>query len=198
MRLVGIHKNSPVSVTKLTHGLRVSFISSHLTENKLFPVNPRAITGPPKMSLLLESKSMPGLIIKPWLILVMYTDDLRWNITSNQQVQMIIPNINWIVSQPNVTPRQILYCTTDSISVDLIFQENFPTNIQVWNRLNNRNECQQKGVIWVTYLCCDSNPYTRSGTSAIRRSSVPPRAWLRRTANWSQPETVAKSKAATP
>ena len=70
MRRLGIHKNFPVSGTKLTLGLRVGFISSHLTVNKLLPVNPRAITGPPKMSLLLEAKSMPALIIKPRLILV--------------------------------------------------------------------------------------------------------------------------------
>ena len=39
---VGIHKNISVSGTKLTLGLRVGFISSHLTVDKLFPVNPRA------------------------------------------------------------------------------------------------------------------------------------------------------------
>ena len=39
---------------------------------------------------------------------------------------------------------------------------------------------------------------TRSGTSVIRRSSVPPRAWVGPITNWSQPDTVAKSKAATP
>ena len=51
-------------------------MSSHLTVNKLFPVNPSTITGPPKMSLLLEAKSMPALIIKPRLILAAHTDDL--------------------------------------------------------------------------------------------------------------------------
>ena len=53
-----------VSLTKLTLGLRVGFISSHLTADKLFLVNSRAITGPPDMSLLLEAKSTPALIIK--------------------------------------------------------------------------------------------------------------------------------------
>ena len=77
MRRLGIHKNIPVSGNKLTLGLRVGFsISSHLTVNKLFPVNLRAITGPTKMSLLLEAKSMPALIIKPRLILVSHSDDL--------------------------------------------------------------------------------------------------------------------------
>ena len=85
MRRLGIHKNIPVSGTKLTLGLRVGFISSHLKVNKLFPVNPRVITGPPKMNLLLEAKSMIALIIKPWLILVAHTDDLGWNKVSKQQ-----------------------------------------------------------------------------------------------------------------
>ena len=49
MRRLGIHKNIPVSGTKVTLGLRVGFIRSHLTVDKLFPVNPRAIAGPSKM-----------------------------------------------------------------------------------------------------------------------------------------------------
>ena len=85
MRGLDIHKNSPVSVTKLKLSLRVGFISSHLAANKLFPVNRREIKGPPKMSLLLKAKSMPALVIKPRLILVTRTDDLGWNIRSNQQ-----------------------------------------------------------------------------------------------------------------
>ena len=47
-----------------------------MTADKLYPVNPRAITGPPKMRILLEAKSIPALIIKPRLILVSHTDDL--------------------------------------------------------------------------------------------------------------------------
>ena len=65
--------------------LRVGSIRSHLTADKHFPVNQRAITCSPKMSLLLEVKSTPALIIKPTLILVTHTDDLGWYITSNQQ-----------------------------------------------------------------------------------------------------------------
>ena len=76
MRGLGFHKNIPVSGTKLTINLRVVFISSHLTADKFFPVNPRAITGPPKMSLLLEARSTPALIIKPSVVLVVHTDDL--------------------------------------------------------------------------------------------------------------------------
>ena len=69
MRRLGIHKNIPGSGTKLTLGLRVGFIGSHLTVDKLIPDNPRAITGPPNMSFLLEAKSVPALIIKPRFIL---------------------------------------------------------------------------------------------------------------------------------
>ena len=75
MRGLNIHKYSPVSFTKLTPGPRVGF-SSHLTADKLFPVNPRAITGPSKLSLLLEVKSMPALIIKQRLILVPHMNRL--------------------------------------------------------------------------------------------------------------------------
>ena len=82
MRRLGIRKNIHVSGTKLTLGLRVGFISSHLTVDKLFPVNLRAITGPPKMNLLLEAESMPALIIKTRLVLVAHIDDLGWNKTS--------------------------------------------------------------------------------------------------------------------
>ena len=85
MRGLDIHKASTVSVTKLTIGIQVGFISSHLSMNKLFPVNQRGIMGPPKISLLLEVKNMPALIIKPKLILVTHTDDLCWNITSTSR-----------------------------------------------------------------------------------------------------------------
>ena len=113
-----IHMNSPVSITELILGLWVGFISSHLTVNKLYPVNPRAITGPLKMSLLLEAKSIPALIIKLRLILVMHTDDLGWNTTSNQQGQMIVQNFNSIISKQNAMTGQNLYCTADCIPVD--------------------------------------------------------------------------------
>ena len=39
---------------------------------------------------------------------------------------------------------------------------------------------------------------TRSGTSVIRRSRVPPHAWVGPITSWSQPDTVAKSRAAIP
>ena len=159
MRGLDIHKNSPVSVTKLTLGIWVGFINSHLTANKLFPVNLRAITSPPNMSLLVGAKSMPALIIKPRLIRVTHTDHVGWNMTSNQHGLMFVQNLNRIDSKPNVTPGQILYCTPDFIPDDLMFEENFPTNTQVWNRLSHRNVCRQRGVIWVTYRCYNSNQH---------------------------------------
>ena len=96
--------------------------------DKLFQVNPRTTTAPPKMSLLLEAKSMPALIIKLRSILVTHTDDLGWYITSNQQGKMFIQHLNRIARKSNVTPRQFSYCTADSILIDLMFQENFPTH----------------------------------------------------------------------
>ena len=141
MRGLNVHKNIPVSNTKLTLGFRVGFISSHLIVDKLCPANPRAITGPPKMSLLLEAKSMPALSIKSRFILVTHTDDLGWYITSNQQGKMFVQNLHRIVRKPNVTPWQFPYCTADSIPIDLMFQENFATHTQVWNCLSHRNDC---------------------------------------------------------
>ena len=77
------------------------------------------------MSLLLDAKIMPALIIKPRFILVTHTDDLGWYIMSNQLGNMFVQNLNRIVGKPNVTPRQFPYCTTDSIPIELMFQENF-------------------------------------------------------------------------
>ena len=54
MRGLDVHENVDVSDTKLMLGLRVCFISSDLTANKLFLINPGVMTGLPKMSLLLE------------------------------------------------------------------------------------------------------------------------------------------------
>ena len=159
MRRLCIHKNIPVSGTKLTLGLRVGFIGSHLTVDKLIRVNPRVITGPPKMSFLHKAKSTSALIIKPRLILFAHTDDLGWNKTSNQQQQMLIQNLNRIVSRPIVTPGWILHCTTNHIPINLMFKKNFPTNTQVRNSLSTQNNCRQRGVIRVTYGCYNRNTY---------------------------------------
>ena len=72
---------------------------------------------------------------------------------------MFVQNLNRIISKPNDTPWQILYCTSDCIPVDLMFEENFHTNTQVWNVMSHRNDCRQRWAIWVTYQCHNSNPY---------------------------------------
>ena len=57
-----------------------------------------------------------------------HKDDFGWYITSKQQGQMFFQNCNRIVSKPNVTPGHVPYCTTESIPIGLMVQENFPTN----------------------------------------------------------------------
>ena len=71
--------------------------------------------------------------------------------------------------QQDCQPGQILYCTTECIPVDLMFQENFPTNTSLeplepskwlpteWIGLSYLSVLQQQPVL---------------GTSVIRRSSV--------------------------
>ena len=147
MKGLDVHENIDVSDTKLMLSLRVCFIRSDLTANKLFPINPRAITGPPKMSLLLEVESTSAYIIEPRLILVTYTDDLGWYITSNQQGKMLVQILLRIVRRPNVTPGQIPHSTTDCISINLVFRENFPTNTQVRNSLCRSNDRRERRVI---------------------------------------------------
>ena len=147
MRGLDVHENIDVSDTKLMLVLLVCFISSDLTANKLFPINPRAITGPPKMSLLLEVESTSVYIIEQRVIYVTYTDDLGWYITSNQQGKILVQNIHRIVRRSNVTPWQIPHCTTDRIPINLVFQENFLTNTQVTNSLCRRNDRRERRVI---------------------------------------------------
>ena len=99
---LGICKKIPVSDTKQMLGLRIGFFSCHLTADNLFPVNLRAIMGPPKLGLLLEAKIAPALIIKPRFILVAHMDDFGFLIMSNQQQQMLIQNHNMTVCRLNV------------------------------------------------------------------------------------------------
>ena len=125
MRGLDVHEYIDVSDTKLILALLVCFISSDLTANLLFPINPR---GPPKMSFLLQVESTSALIIETRLILVTYMDDLGGYITSNQQEKMPVQNLHRIVRRPKDTPGQIPHCTTDCILINLVFQENFPNN----------------------------------------------------------------------
>ena len=57
------------------------------------------------MGFQLKVKSALALITKTMCILIAHTDDLGRYITSNQQGQELIQNLNRIVSGPNVTPR---------------------------------------------------------------------------------------------
>ena len=78
MRRLGIQKNIHVSDIKNMLDLRLSFINSHLTVDKPFPVIPRALACPLKMSCLLEVRSMPALIIKLRLLIVMHMNVFSW------------------------------------------------------------------------------------------------------------------------
>ena len=125
MRGLDVHENIDVSDTKLMLGLLVCFISSDLTVNKLFPINPRVVTGPPKMSLLLEVETTSSLIIEPKLILVTYTDDLGGYITSNQQGKMLVQNLHRIVTRTNVTPGQIRIAQQTVLKLTWCFRKSF-------------------------------------------------------------------------
>ena len=86
---------------------------------------------------------------------------------------MYIQYLNKIVNKPNVMPGNILYCTSDCIPVELMFQENFPSNKQVWNRLRHRMTAdrEERSELPFGAMTVTSN---RSGTTVIRRSSIPP------------------------
>ena len=102
---------------------------------------------------------------------------------------MIVQLLNRIVSRPNVTPGQILHCTTNCNPVGLMSKENFPSNTQKpppskWPP----TERSDLIYIWELYTTAIPN---WSGTSVIRRSSVPPSAWVGQKTNCSRPDTVA-------
>ena len=146
MRRLCNRKNIFVSNTYLTLGLRVGFISSHLTADKLISVNPRVTTGPSKMNLLLEAKIMSALF-KPRLILVAYTDALFFG----QNVQPAATNAH---SKPLLDCQQTkCYARDDPALYNKLYSNyslfcnnfsNFPTNTQVWNILSHRNDCRQR------------------------------------------------------
>ena len=54
MGTLGVHQFIPASDTKLKAGPGINFIRPPLVMDKLIPVNSRAVTIPPKMSLLHE------------------------------------------------------------------------------------------------------------------------------------------------
>ena len=73
------HQNIPASDTKLTRNLDIDCISPPLVMDKLVPVNSREITSSLTMSLLLEVKCTPAIIITKRLTLVTHTDHLSRN-----------------------------------------------------------------------------------------------------------------------
>ena len=149
------------------------------------------------MSLMLEDDSTVALIIKTRLILVPLTDDLGWYITSNQQRQILVQNLNRIiVSRPNVTQGQMLHSATYFIPINLMVKENFPTNTLVWNSLAiemtaDRNELSElpMGAEAATVLVPE---HQSSGGQMFHDVQG---GWP--TTNWSQPDRVAKSNGAT-
>ena len=103
------------------------------------------------MSLLLETKSMPALIIKPILILVAYEDDLSWKIKSNQAAANArsSPQLDFLQTKCYSRADPAFY---NCIPVDLMFKENFPPDTQVWNSLSHQNDFRQRGVFWVLWV----------------------------------------------
>ena len=83
-------------------------MSHPLVMDEPIPVNPRAITSPPKMSLLLEVERMPLVIIKPSLDIVTYCATDR-DKNSNSWKQMRIQNLNRILCTPDALPRRLQF-----------------------------------------------------------------------------------------
>ena len=69
----------------------VNFINAHLAVDKLFPVNPRAIMGPPNMSVMLEVTIMCASIDHQTKAYPCYAHGWSY-ITSNQQGLMLLLN----------------------------------------------------------------------------------------------------------
>ena len=171
MRGLDVYKNIPVSVTKLMLDLRVVFISFHLIADKLFPVNPRAITGPPKMSLLLESKSMPALIIKPRFILVKHTDDIVGTLRPTRRESCSFK------TSTGLSESQMLCQGSSRIAPQTVFQLTgcFKKTFLLTHKF---------GTTWAIKMTADREEWsefpigattathTKSGTSVIRKSSV--------------------------
>ena len=108
MRALGVHQNIPASDTKLTPSLGIYYMSHPLVMDEPIRVNPRAITSPPKMSLLLEVERMPLVIIKPSLDIVTFCATHRDKIF-NSWKQMRIQNLNRIVCTPDASPRRLQF-----------------------------------------------------------------------------------------
>ena len=154
MRRLGIHKcvstyEGTEDTWKLTLGLGVGFISYAHT----LPTKPEIYHGSTEDEYPAEgqkyvcidhqTKAHPC-SAHPWLLLVHNVQPAGTDARSK---------LNRIVSRPNVMPWQLRYCTTNCITINFMFRENFPTSTQVCNSLSHRNDGRQKGVVSVTYGC---------------------------------------------
>ena len=148
----------------------VGLIRSRLTADKLCLVNPRSITGPSKMSLLLEVKSTLWSSVKSNSCCDY--DDLDWHVTSNQQGQTLFRTSTGLFKAQMIRQGRLCIVPQNVFQLTLCFGFSF-RETQVWNNLNHRNDLGQRRVIRVTYGCYNCNPYYRSIASVIRRSSVP-------------------------
>ena len=123
--------------------------------DKLFPVNPRAITGPPKMSLLLEAKSCQ-----------------HWS--SNQGLSLLRTRMTLVETKRPTSSIKCLFETTTGLSADQMLWQGrsciAPQTVfqLTWclrktflliHKIGTRNNFRQRGVIWVTNVCYYKNPF---------------------------------------
>ena len=157
MKRLGIHKTvSDIKLMLATKYVGLALTQQWTNSSQLTQVLSCVYQ---RWACCLRQKNKPAFIIKPRLILVSHTDNLCWNIRSNQQRHMLIQNLTRNTSRPNITPGQILFYITNCIPIDFMLNENFHTNTHVWNILSHQNDCWQRRVILVTYGCYKSNPY---------------------------------------
>ena len=114
------------------------------------------------MSLLLEVKSTPALIIKAGFILVVHMDQWHWWVHNVQPAATNArskPQPDCQQSTCNAMADPVLHHILYSYKL-CVSLGNFSINTQVWNRLCHR-DCRQRGVLCVipSYGSCNSNPY---------------------------------------
>ena len=145
----------------------MGFISYHLTADKLFPVNPRAITGPPKMSLLLDAKSMPALIINPTLLHVTHTDDLGWYIVQPGGTDVrAIPELYCQQAKCYARADPVLHHRL-YIPVYLMFQENFQEGQMGGSIYPHYGGYIDHSVCCVRWIFCNLNYRTKLSIVSI-------------------------------
>ena len=131
------------------------------------------------MILLLQAKNTPPLIIKPKLIIVAHMDDFGWQgkmlfktssgLSANKMIRQ---------SRSCIAPQtvfQLTWCFRKTFITTLIFGSAWAIEMTA-----GREE-------WFKFhMSATTATHTRSGTLVIKRSSVPPLAWVEPTTNWSQ------------